>query len=87
MDCLLCEGDARRAGTDCPMCGGSGYAPPIKPPDAHCDNCQRGLWFGMRGPKWFENTATRFRVCHWCLERKKTRFRPLKITSAPDALN
>ncbi len=92
MDCILCEGDAQREGTDCPMCGGSGYAPPIKAPDRSCADCGRGLWLGARGPRWFEHKITGRALCRWCLAAKTETIRP-KATGraeeilAPDVLN
>jgi len=68
-DCAACIGESRRQGTDCPECGGTGWQHPDRPHDTICRDCHRPLWFGGRGPQWFEHDLSGEVRCRFCLLR------------------
>ncbi len=96
LDCVECNGSSRyligelgaHLEGNCYTCGGTGWQPPNRDPDAQCTGCKRPLWLGCRGPKWFslgsgpideKSEAT----CSSCLRRRKFKRRHPEL-SGPD---
>ena len=98
LDCVECNGSSRLVypdgsvlddARDCYTCGGTGWQPPARDPDAQCTGCKRPLWIGVRGPKWFSLGSGPIDemsepTCSHCLRRRKFERRHPEF-AAPDS--